>query len=72
LESLDEDWVERKLRGIVSFEMRVERMEATFRLMQNRSAEDRRRVAGALAESDDTNAQDVAAMMRHHSPELAE
>jgi len=44
-------------------------MEATFRLMQNRSVEDRRRVADALAEPDDTNVQGVAAMMRSHSLE---
>jgi transcriptional regulator len=69
LESLDASWVDSKLRGIVSFQMPIERMETTFRLMQNRTAEDRRRVADALAESDDTNAQDVAAMMRTHSLE---
>ena len=72
LESLDEGWVDRKLRGIVSFEMPIGRIEATFRLMQNRPAEDRHRVAAKLADSDDTNARDVAAMMRHHSPEPAE
>jgi len=69
LESLDQAWVDSKLRGIVSFQMPIERMEATFRLMQNRSVEDRRRVADAFAESDDTNEQGVAAMMRSHSLE---
>ena len=69
LEGLNEHWVDEKLRGIVSFQMPIERMEATFRLMQNRSVEDRQRVADALAESDDTNAQDVAAMMYRHSLE---
>ena len=69
LESLDEAWVDGKLRGIVSFQIPIDRMEATFRLMQNRSVEDRQRVADALADYDDTNAQDVAAMMRHHSQE---
>ena len=73
LESLDEGWIDRRLRAIVGFEMPIERVEATFRLMQNRSAEDRRRVADALAESDDTNnAQGAAAMMRRHSLEPAE
>ena len=69
LESLDQAWVDSRLRGIVSFQMPIERMEATFRLMQNRSVEDRRRVADAFAESDDTNARGVAAMMRSHSLE---
>ena len=67
LESLDEAWVDDRLRGIVGFRMPIERMEATFRLMQNRSIEDRERVANALAECDVANAQDVAAMMRWHS-----
>ena len=69
LESLDQAWVDSRLRGIVSFQMPIERMEATFRLMQNRSLEDRRRVADAFAESDDTNVRGVAAMMRSHSLE---
>lgn len=69
LESLDEGWVDGKLRGIVGFQIPIERLETTFRLMQNRSVEDRRRVADALAGSDDTNAQGVAAMMRRHSLE---
>ncbi len=69
LESLDQAWVDSRLRGIVSFQMPIERMEATFRLMQNRSVEDRRRVADAFAGSDDTNEQGVAAMMRSHSLE---
>ncbi|MEE8453646.1 MAG: FMN-binding negative transcriptional regulator [Limibaculum sp.] len=72
MESLGEGWVDRKLRGIVGFEPPIERMEAIFRLMQNRSAEDRRRVVDALAKSDDTNAQGVAALMRRHSLEPAE
>jgi transcriptional regulator len=69
LDNLDQEWVDSKLRGIVSFHMPIERMEATFRLMQNRTAEDRRRVADALSKSDDTNAQGVAAMMRRYSLE---
>ena len=69
LDSLDEAWVDQKLRGIVSFQMPIERMEATFRLMQYRSVEDRQRAADALADSNDTNTQDVAAMMRRHSLE---
>lgn len=72
LESLDEDWVDSRLRGIVAFEIPIARMEATFRLMQNRSTEDRRRVAASLSVFDDTNARSVAAMMRRHSVEPAE
>jgi transcriptional regulator len=72
LESLDEGWVDSKLRGIVGFEIPIDRMETTFRLMQNRTPEDRRRVADALAGYDDTSSQDVAAMMRRFSLEPAQ
>lgn len=67
LDGLDEDWVANRLKGIVAFDMPIERMEATFRLMQNRALEDRERVAVALESTDDTNSQDVAALMRRHS-----
>ena len=72
LESLDEEWADSRLRGIVAFRIRIERMEATFRLMQNRTREDHGRVADALGASDDTNAKAVAALMRHHPPEQSE
>lgn len=72
LDGLDEEWVASRLRGIVAFEMRIERMEATFRLMQNRALDDRERVAVALASADDTNSQEVAALMRRHSFDDAE
>ena len=72
LDDLDENWVASKLRGIVAFEIQIERMEATFRLMQNRALDDRERVAVALASADDTNSQEVAVLMRRHSFDDAE
>ena len=67
LESLDDEWVASKLKGIVAFDIRIERMESTLRLMQNRPVEDRENVAVALASADDTNAQRVAALMRRYA-----
>jgi transcriptional regulator len=46
------DYIDRMMRGIVAFEMPVARIEGKFKLSQNRPAEDRRRVAAELAESD--------------------
>ncbi len=47
----DPDYIDRMMRGIVAFEMPLARIEGKFKLSQNRSAEDRRRVAGELADS---------------------
>jgi transcriptional regulator len=69
LSSVDEDHVNRVMRGIVGFEMPIERIEANFRLLQNRPAEDRNRVADALTRLDDTRAKRVSALMRRHSPD---
>jgi len=66
LSGQDGDYVDRMMRGIVAFEMPIGRIEGKFKLSQNRPAEDRRRVAGALAESSDTAVAGVARHMRSH------
>ena len=48
---LPEDYQERMIGGIVGFEMPISRLEGKFKLSQNRSPEDRRRVMAALADS---------------------
>lgn len=67
LDSVDNDHVTNMMKAIVGFEMIIERMEANFRLLQNRPVGDRRRIGDALARLDDTRAQGVAALMRRHS-----
>jgi transcriptional regulator len=52
------------LGAIVAFRMPIERLEAKLKLSQNRGADDRARVAAALARSDDPQAQATAAWMR--------
>lgn len=69
LDSVDAGHVAKMMRAIVGFEMTIERMEANFRLLQNRPAGDRRSIADALARLNDTRAQAVAALMRRHSLE---
>jgi len=69
LDSVDDEHVSRMMSAIVGFEMNIERMEANFRLLQNRPAGDRRRIANALAQLNDTCAQGVATLMRRHSLE---
>ena len=72
MESVAGEWLDGMMRAIVSFEMPIERIEANFRLLQNRPTGDRRRVADALAELDDTHAKGVATLIRRYSLEAAE
>jgi len=69
LDSVEESHVSKMMRAIVGFEMPIERMEANFRLLQNRPAGDRRRIADELDRLNDTRAQRVAALVRRHSLE---
>ncbi len=56
------------LSGIVAFRMRVQRIEAKFKLSQNRTPADRSRVIAALAQDDHQDAQATAAWMRSYAP----
>jgi transcriptional regulator len=53
LDGLSPEYLEKQLRGIVAFELRVERLEAKAKLSQNRTPQDRERVERALASSSD-------------------
>ena len=74
MEMLPEAYVAKMIRGIVAFEIPIARLEGKFKLSQNRSMEDRRRVAEALAASDDATERGVADAMRQdleRSPDRA-
>ena len=53
VDSLPEDYRAGMERGIVAFEMRIERLEGKAKLSQNRGTEDRARVRAALAARED-------------------
>lgn len=53
--------------AIVAFRIRVRRVDAKFKLSQNRSPEDRRRVAAALAAESHPDANATAAWMRAYA-----
>lgn len=61
---LSPEYLEKQLRGIVAFEMRVEVLDCKAKLSQNRTPEDRARVEFALSRSDDPMDRDCAAAMR--------
>lgn len=53
LGGLSPEYLEKQLRGIVAFELRVERLDVKAKLSQNRTPQDRERVERALAASSD-------------------
>lgn len=59
----DPEFVAKLSKAIVAFEIRLTRVEAKFKLSQNRSAEDRAGVIAALENGDSTERQ-TAAMMK--------
>jgi transcriptional regulator len=59
-----EEYVQRILSGLVAFEIHVTRLEGKFKLSQNRSEPDQRRVVEALERSASAGDQELAALMR--------
>ena len=68
LESLPEDYLAGMQRGIVAFEIPIDRLEGKAKLSQNRDAVDQGRTREALGASDDPLARAVAAMMAGGPP----
>ena len=66
-EALPADFAAPLLRGVVGFEIAVERWEGKLKLSQNRSAEDRAGVIAHLAAEPSEAARAVAALMRGDS-----
>jgi transcriptional regulator len=62
--SLDEGFRERMLKQIVGFEIEVTKMEAKFKLNQNRSREDQENVITSLEKAEDTTVSGVARLMK--------
>ncbi len=57
-------FIEAQLKGIIGFEIEIDRLEGVKKLSQNRTAADRTGVERGLAESTDSQAQIIARMMR--------
>lgn len=64
LDGRDADFTDRMSRGIVAFEIPVERIEGKFKLSQNRTVEDRHRVIAAFEAPGDGENADLARLMR--------
>jgi transcriptional regulator len=68
LEGLPTDYLAGMQRGIVAFEIPIERLEGKAKLSQNRDAVDQARTREALAAADDPLARVVAALMAGAPP----
>lgn len=66
------DYIRAQLRGIVGFEIEIERLEGKRKLSQNRTAADRTGVAAGLAASTDATDRAVAAAMTGESRQGSE
>jgi transcriptional regulator len=64
LESLPQDFVEKEMKGIVAFQIEVTRIEANYKLSQNRNDEDYHNIVSRLKEREDEMSHGVAEAMK--------
>lgn len=69
-ESLGDDYVTKEMRGLVCFEMAVEKLEFAAKLSQNRNDRDYQNIVKELEETQDPNAAQIAEEMKIRRPEL--
>lgn len=69
MESLPQEFVEKEIKGIMAFRIAVTRIEANYKLSQNRNDEDYRNIVSHLEEREDELSHGVAeAMKNQRSP----
>ena len=68
LESLPEDFVASHLKGIMAFQVEITRLEAAFKLSQNRDDNNYRNVVAELERREDAASRGVADAMRRNRP----
>ena len=64
LETLPQDFVEKEMKGIVAFQIGVTRIEANYKLSQNRSDVDYHNIVSKLEEREDEMSHGVAEAMK--------
>ena len=67
LETLPKDFVQKEIKGIVAFQIEVTRIEANYKLSQNRKDEDYRNIIAQLEKRTDDLSHGVAEAMRENS-----
>jgi transcriptional regulator len=64
LETLPQDFVEKEMKGIVAFQLEVTRIEANYKLSQNRNDDDYHNVISQLEKREDEMSHGVAEAMK--------
>lgn len=64
-ESLGEEYVRREMRGIIVFEVQVQKVQFAKKLSQNRNDTDYQNIIAKLSISSDENAQKIGQEMKH-------
>ena len=64
MEALPQDFVEKQMNGTVGFQMKVTRIEANYKLSQNRDDEDYHNIISRLKEREDEMSRQVAEAMK--------
>lgn len=67
MDSLPESYLAGMVKGIIGFEIEIERLEGKMKLSQNRGAADRRNVIAALAKSESAEDRALADFMTLHA-----
>jgi len=70
METLPQDFVEKEMKGIVAFQIEVTRIEANYKLSQNRNNEDYQNIISHLEERTDELSHGVAEAMKMQRPSL--
>jgi transcriptional regulator len=68
LETLPQDFVEKEMKGIVAFQIEAIRIEANYKLSQNRGDEDYHNIVSRLEERKDEMSHGVAEAMKEKRP----
>jgi transcriptional regulator len=64
LETLPQGFVEKEMKGIVAFQIEATRIEANYKLSQNRNDEDYHTIVSRLEEREDEMSHGVAEAMK--------
>jgi transcriptional regulator len=71
VDGMSKDFLRREVRGLVGFEVRIEKVEGAFKLSQNRDAKNFREIIRQLEERGDPASSDVAQAMKKADPAKA-
>ncbi|MEC1180022.1 FMN-binding negative transcriptional regulator [Metasolibacillus meyeri] len=67
-DTLSPELLERELKGIVGIQIKIEEMQAAYKLSQNRTAQDYKEIIKQLEQESDVESHAVAEVMKKRSP----